>query len=54
MLKTLCTLAAIAIAALSFGHAFGEAQKPQIDQTITGSITPATYGLTYNKQAGGY
>jgi hypothetical protein len=54
MLKTFCTLTAIAIAALSFGHAFGEAQKPQVDEVITGAITPATYGLKYDKQAGGY
>lgn len=54
MLKTLCTLAALAIAVLSFGNAFGEAQKPQVDEVITGSITPATYGLKYNKQQGGY
>lgn len=54
MLKTFCTLAALAIAVLSFGNAFGEAQKPQVDEVIAGSITPATFGLKYNKQQGGY
>jgi hypothetical protein len=58
-MRTLTTLAAIALVIASFAQAIsGSFQAPEIDQTVTGSIqrgsTPASYGLRYRPETGGF
>lgn len=58
MIRTLCTLAAIAIVIASVGNAVVTANVPQVDDTITGSITrgttPASYGHKFRPDVGGF
>lgn len=58
-MRTLTTLAAIAIVIASFAQAISAStQMPPIDDTVTGSIqrgtTPASYGLRYRPETGGF
>lgn len=58
-MRTLTTLAAIAIVIASFAQAISSAhQAPGIDETVTGSIqrgsTPASYGLRFRPETGGF
>lgn len=58
-MRTLTTLAAIAIVIASFAQAIATShQAPGVDETVTGSIergsTPASYGLRYRPETGGF
>lgn len=53
-MKTLCTIAAVAIAFFTLSGAFADPNPAKVDDTITGSITPASYGLKYRPDVKGY